>query len=59
MKHRSDDGWPDFPVIMGFGSCHTLTDYSPGPATPKRKGKATKTRRIGFHIPKSAPRGKS
>ena len=43
-----------FPVIQGFGSCHTLTDY--GPATPKRKGKAAKTRRIGFHIPKQAPR---
>lgn len=57
MKHRSNDGWSDFPVVLGFGSCHTLTDY--GPATPKRKGKAAKPRRIGFHIPKSAPRGKS
>jgi len=54
MKHRSDEDLGDFPVILGFGSCHTLTDY--GPATPKRKGKATKPRRIGFHIPKKAAR---
>lgn len=44
------------PIIMGGGSLHTLTDYGLGPAMPKRKGKATKTRRIGFHIPKKAPR---
>lgn len=54
MKHRSDEDLGDFPVILGFGSCHTLTDY--GPATPKRKGKATKPRRIGFHIPKKVVR---
>lgn len=52
MKY-SNDYYADFPVILGFGSCHTLTDD--GPAKPKRKGKAAKARRIGFHVPKKSP----
>jgi len=54
MKHRSDhddDGWSQF---LGFGFCHTLREFQPGP--DGKWPKVKKRPRIGFHLPKP-PKG--
>jgi len=61
MKHRSDDDYDGFPVILGQGSLHGLSDDDGG-RTYGAKGARIRVRpkrhRIGFHIPKKAPRAK-
>ncbi|WP_332763961.1 hypothetical protein [Phenylobacterium sp.] len=48
-----DDDWSDFPVILGQGSCHTLTDDSGRVFGDKaaRIRVRPKPRPIGFHLP--------
>lgn len=62
MRHANDDGWNDFPVILGQGSLHGLSDDDGGKtfgAPGARIRVRLKRHRIGFDIPKIAPRGKS
>lgn len=40
--------WPDFPVILGFGSASTLNMLPPKPGKPKKR------RPIGFALPPKA-----
>jgi hypothetical protein len=51
-----DDDWPDFPVILGQGACHTLTD---GPPKLNKRGKPVKPKKrrpIGFQFPPKVKR---
>ena len=45
-----NDDWRGFPVILGYGSASTLSEYSPEQQAQMRK-RPKKRRRIGFHIP--------
>lgn len=59
MKHRSDDDWPDFPVILGQGSLHGLSEDDGGKtfgAQGARIRVRIKRHRIGFHNPNKATR---
>lgn len=55
-QHRSDDDWADFPVILGHGSLHGLSDDT-GRVFGKKGARIRvrpKLRPIGFHLPKKA-----
>lgn len=59
MKHRADDDWTGFPVILGQGSLHDLSGDDGGKTygAPGARIRVRLTPRpIGFHIPKKAPR---
>jgi hypothetical protein len=47
------------PVILGQGSAHSVSDERPGRVFGQKGARIRvmpKRRRIGFHIPKKAPR---
>lgn len=52
-----DDIWPEFPVILGQGSMHGLSDDNGRVfgAEGARIRVRVKARRIGFHLPPKAP----